>query len=56
MQVKFSSGHHGFFSEARFLGNDCFTKHRMLSPLAAASAFGLIESDIELADEEITLK
>ena len=56
MQVKFSSGHHVFFSEARFLCNDCFAKHHMLSPLAAASGFGLIESDIELAGEEITLK
>ena len=45
-----------FFSEASFLCNDYFTKHHMLSPLAAASGFGLVESDIELAGEEITLK
>lgn len=54
-QVKSSSGHHGFFSEVRFLCNDCFAKHHMLSPLAAASEFGLADSDIELAGEEITL-
>lgn len=44
-----------FFSEVRFLCNDCFAKHHMLSPLAAASEFGLADSDTELAGEEITL-
>lgn len=34
-------GIHRFCSEVRFLCNDCFTKHHMLSPLAGESEFHL---------------